>query len=131
LDLARRAGFMARLANFQVSFFAEIIGLNYSIGKRISVFLIMKFAKLLAAAAVVVFAAVLAFMLVGLVMNIVWYLFVFALIGAAGYAAYRLLAGKSDSKQLGGRNDAPLFEDDFERADRLLNEYKKKLSLKQ
>jgi hypothetical protein len=90
----------------------------------------MKFAKLLAAVAIVVFAAVLAFMLVGFVLNIVWYLFVFALVGAAGYAAYKLLAGKNNSKQLEAKKDS-LLEDDFERADRLIGEYKKKLSLKQ
>jgi hypothetical protein len=91
----------------------------------------MKFAKLLAAVAVIVFAAVLAFMLVGLVMNIVWYLFVFAIIGAAAYGAYKLFAPEKNAKRLDAKNDLQFGNDEFDRADRALDEYKKKLSLKQ
>jgi hypothetical protein len=91
----------------------------------------MKLAKLLAAVAVVVFAAVLAYMLIGLIINVVWYLFVFAVIGAAGYGAYKLFAAKNDSKQLDSKNDSMIDDNEFDRADRLLDEYKKKLSLKQ
>ena len=91
----------------------------------------MKFAKLLAAVAVVVFVAILAFMLIGVIMNVVWYLFVFAVIGAAAYGAYKLYAPKTDAKRLDSRNDLRVETDEFERADRLIDEYKKKLSLKQ
>jgi hypothetical protein len=91
----------------------------------------MKLAKLLAAVAVVIFAAVLAYMLIGLIINVVWYLFVFAVIGAAGYGAYKLFAAKNDSKQLDSKDDLRVETNEFDRADRLLDEYKKKLSLKQ
>jgi hypothetical protein len=91
----------------------------------------MKLAKLLAAVAVVIFAAVLAYMLIGLIINVVWYLFVFAVIGAAGYGAYKLFAAKNHSKQLDSKNDSMIDDNEFNRADRLLDEYKKKLSLKQ
>lgn len=91
----------------------------------------MKFAKLLAAIAAIVFAAILAFTLIGIVMNIVWYLFVFAVIGALGYAGYKLFEPKKKSKQLDSKNDLLFETNEFERADRLLDEYKKKLTLKQ
>jgi hypothetical protein len=91
----------------------------------------MKLAKFLAAVAVVVFAVVLAYMLIGLIINVVWYLFVFAVIGAAGYGAYKLFAAKNNSKQLDSKNDSMIDDNEFDRADRLLDEYKKKLSLKQ
>lgn len=91
----------------------------------------MKFAKLLAAVAVIVFAALLAYLVVGVILNIVWYLFVFAVIGVAGYGAYKLFAPKNNAKRLDSKNDLRFETDEFERADRLLDEYKKKLSLKQ
>ena len=91
----------------------------------------MKFAKLLAVVVAIVFAAILAFTLIGVVMNIVWYLFVFAVIGAWGYAGYRLFAPQKKSKQLDSKNDLLFENNEFERADRLLDEYKKKLTLKQ
>ena len=91
----------------------------------------MKFAKLLAVVAAIVFAAILAFALIGVVMNIVWYLFVFAVIGAIGYAGYKLFAPQKKSKQLDSKNDLLFENNEFERADRLLDEYKKKLTLKQ
>ena len=91
----------------------------------------MKFAKLLVAIVALVAALILASMLIGVVMNIVWYLFVFAVVGALGYAGYKLFAPQKKSKQLDSKNDL-LFEDnEFERADRLLDEYKKRLTLKQ
>ncbi|MDQ4122775.1 MAG: hypothetical protein M3209_15160 [Acidobacteriota bacterium] len=91
----------------------------------------MKFAKLLAVVAVIIFAAIFAFMLVGVVMNILWYLFVFALIGAAAYGAYKLFAPQKSAKRLDSKNDLQFETSEFDRADRLLDEYKKNLSLKQ
>jgi hypothetical protein len=58
-------------------------------------------------------------------------LFVFAVIGVAGYGAYKLFAAKNDSKRLDSKNDSMIDYNEFDRADRLLEEYKKKLSLKQ
>lgn len=91
----------------------------------------MKFAKLIAAVAAVVFAVVLAYLLIGLILNVVWYLFVFALVGAAGYGAYKIFAPEKNAKQLDAKNDLEFEIGEFDRADRALDEYKKKLSLKQ
>lgn len=91
----------------------------------------MKFAKLLAALAVVVFAVVLAYLLLGVILNLVWYLFIFALVGAAAYGAYKLFAPEKNAKRLDAKNDLQFETDEFARTDRTLDEYKKKLSLKE
>lgn len=90
----------------------------------------MKLAKLIVVLAAVVFAAVLVYMLVGWILSLVWYVFVFAIVGAAGYGVYKILAQKSDSKRLDTKDDLLLTDNKFEKADRLLSEYKKKLTTK-
>lgn len=94
----------------------------------------MKPVKLLVILAAVVFAAVLIYtlvgMLIGVVLSLVWYAFVFALAAAAGYGVYKLFAGKNESRRLESRDDLLIENREFERADRLLSEYKKKLSTK-
>jgi hypothetical protein len=90
----------------------------------------MKLARLLAVVAAVIFAAVLVYMLVGWILSLVWYVFVFAIVGAAGYGVYKLFAQRDGSKQLNAKDDLLLADNKFEKADRLLSEYKKKISTK-
>jgi hypothetical protein len=92
----------------------------------------MKFAKLLVVAAIIVVAAVLAFTLIGFLMNIAWYLLIFGGVGLLGYAAYKMFLEKRRPRAIERTNERLLddktFDRDFARADRLLSEYKKKLN---
>ncbi len=91
----------------------------------------MKFAKLIIAVAALVFAVALAFMLIGIIINLLWYAFVIAAIAAIGYVAYKVLAN-SKTPQL-EEAKTPVFETsranrELTEADRLLERYKNKIS---
>ncbi|MDQ6786871.1 MAG: hypothetical protein M3033_08695 [Acidobacteriota bacterium] len=69
----------------------------------------------------VVFGAVIAFSVLGLILTLVQYVFWLAVIGIAGVTAYKLFK-KSDSLQLEGKTPV----NQLEIADRTLEEYKQK-----
>lgn len=69
----------------------------------------------------VVFGAVIAFSVLGLILTLIQYVFWLSVIGIAGVTAYKLFK-KSDSPQLEGKT--PITQ--LEIADRTLEEYKQK-----
>ncbi|HZH35431.1 MAG TPA: hypothetical protein VEX64_11360 [Pyrinomonadaceae bacterium] len=91
----------------------------------------MKLTKYILAAVAIVFAAVLAFMLAGVIFNLLWYVLIFGVLGAGVFVVYKLFSG-TDTPQI-EENRLPLLhsqtiEQDMIKTDRLLEEYKNKLS---
>ena len=112
--------------------FTDLLWLLYSARKALFVdFGAMKFAKLIITIAAVVFAAILAFMLIGFLMNLVWYLLIFAALGGAAYIGFKLLQ-RSQPKQI-EQSEMPILEHrqatrELKNAERILDEYRNKLN---
>ena len=69
----------------------------------------MKLIKLVMAVLGLIFGVMLFFWLFGLVTSLLWYGFVLALVGAAGYGAYRLFL-RAERKYVGGGSNAGYIE---------------------
>jgi hypothetical protein len=88
----------------------------------------MKFWKFLLFCLILIFGSVLAFYLLGIVLNLLGYVFIGGLVLLAGVVGYKLLFG-SKTKQIEEKdfNELDLAEQDLAKADRLLSDYKRKL----
>jgi hypothetical protein len=118
-----------RLRTVQIQHFcqkannAKILGerFSYRLGRRIIELTVMKNIKTILIIIAVVFGAVIAFSILGLVLTLIQYVFWLAVIGIAGVAAYKLFK-KSDFPRLEGKTPV----NQLEVADRTLEEYKQK-----
>lgn len=77
--------------------------------------------KLILAVIVVILAALGLFVAVGFIYSLVFYAFVLAVVGLAGYVAFKILT-RPEEKQL----RAPDPQKQLDKVQRLLDEYKKK-----
>jgi len=77
--------------------------------------------KFILAVIVVILAALGLFVAVGFIYSLVFYVFVFAVVGLAGYVAFKVFT-KPGEKQL----RAPDPQKQLDKVQRLLDEYKKK-----
>lgn len=77
----------------------------------------MSFIKILLIAFGLILLGMLAFPLIGLVYNLLWYVLWFAVIGIGGYVGYKMLTGKKQKKQLADKSSFAIDEmDNFNRA---------------
>jgi hypothetical protein len=84
----------------------------------------MSFIKILLIAFGLILLGMLAFPLIGLVYNLLWYLLWFAVIGIGGYVGYKMLTGKKEKKQLADKS--PFALDEMDNFNRAFEDFKRK-----
>ena len=84
----------------------------------------MSLIKILLIAFGLILLGMLAFPLIGLVYNLLWYLLWFAVIGIGGYVGYKILTGKKEKKQLA--DNSPFAIDGMESVNKAFEDFKRK-----
>lgn len=84
----------------------------------------MNWLKYILIALGLIFAAMLASSVIGIIYGAFWYLFLVGVVAVGGYVGYRLLKKDDDSLKLEGKTPTAISE--LRDADRALEEYKRK-----
>lgn len=84
----------------------------------------LNFIKIVLAIIGLLVAVMLGFWLIGLVSTILWYLFLFGIVAVGGAVGYKFLTKEKETPQL--QEKTPIGIAEMDRADRTLEEYKRK-----